>query len=68
MENFPTVMETFLEQQAVEQVCSADALSAAIERLLDSPPDRDALGARAQQVVVESRGVMERTVERLDGK
>ncbi len=68
MENFPAVMETFLKQQAVEQVDSPSALADAVQRLLDSPEERTQLGNRAAQVVQDNRGVIERTVARLGGE
>ncbi len=67
MENFPAVMEAFLQKQAVKQVDSASALAAAIARLLASPAERKDLGLRAGQVVDENRGVIDRTVELLGG-
>ncbi len=66
MENFPSVMEAFLEQQAVEQVATAQHLLDTMERLVGNPSARKELGRRAEQVVMENRGVIERTVGLLD--
>ncbi len=68
MENFPAVMEEFLLKQAVEQVDSPESLFTAIARLVDHPSERAELGSRAEKVVDQNRGVIERTVELLGGK
>ena len=68
MENFPAVMPEFLSHDAVLQVDSAEALSATIEHLLNDPQACARLGNRAGEVVDKNRGVMGRTVDRLNGK
>ncbi len=65
MENFPAVMDEFLENEALRQVDSIDALGVAVAELLRDPAGRKALGARAAAVVEQNRGVIERTVELL---
>jgi 3-deoxy-D-manno-octulosonic-acid transferase len=66
MENFPAVMERFLENNAVGQVENAEQLSELIAGLIAMPEERGELGQRARQVVEENRGVIERTVLLLD--
>ena len=68
MENFPAVMEEFLNHRAIEQVADEAALADVVQRLLADEPARAALGARAAGVVAENRGVIERTVALLDGE
>jgi 3-deoxy-D-manno-octulosonic-acid transferase len=63
MENFPSVMPIFLENDAVMQVDGVEALDAAVESLLKNKEERDSLGHRAAEVVEMNRGVIERTVE-----
>ncbi len=65
MENFPAVMDEFLKADAVRQVASAEELATVIEGLVEDAAAREALGARAAQVVTRNRGVIERTVELL---
>ena len=67
MENFPAVMDRFLENDAVGQVKTAEELSELITGLITMPEERNRLGQRARQVVDENRGVIERTVLLLDG-
>jgi len=68
MENFPAVMEEFLKHKAIEQVDGVEALGTTIESLVLDPVGRESLGQRAATVVAGNRGVIERTVERLDGE
>ncbi len=65
MENFPVVMEAFLRNDAMVQVASPDELERVLDRLLGNPVERNAIGARAREVVEANRGVIERTVEQL---
>lgn len=62
MENFPAVMEIFLENKAIEQVDGEDTLSSTINTLILSAPERAELGERAARVVEQNRGAIERTV------
>lgn len=68
MENFPAVMDAFLGQKAIQQVESIETLDSAVKMLLSEPSAREELGRRAAAVVAENRGVIERTVKRLDGE
>jgi len=65
MENFPSVMEAFLQKEAVLQVDSEEELARIVARLLADPDERNAIGMRAAEVVKDNRGVIERTVELL---
>jgi len=66
MENFPAVMPVFLGNEAILQVENIQALGNTIEHLLADGPSRTALGARAAQVVETNRGMIQKTVQRLD--
>ncbi len=66
MENFPTVMPIFLQDDAIMQVENLQALEIAIEELLGNEPARTALGARAAKVAKENRGSIERTVMQME--
>jgi 3-deoxy-D-manno-octulosonic-acid transferase len=61
-------MEEFLRHEAIRQVSDADALHDAFKTLILDPSAREALGQRAADVVDRNRGVIERTVARLEGK
>ncbi|HEY5653912.1 MAG TPA: 3-deoxy-D-manno-octulosonic acid transferase [Pontiella sp.] len=63
MENFPSVMPVFVEQNAVMQVADEAELEEVIGLLLSDVELRTALGDRSAKVVAENRGVIERTVE-----
>jgi len=50
------------------QVEDVPALEEEIGKLVDDEAARAALGRRAEMVVAENRGMIERTVERLGGE
>jgi len=68
MENFPSVMEQFIQAGAVEQVDTAESLECAIRQLVVDPASRESLGRRAAAVVDQNRGVILSTVELLGSK
>jgi 3-deoxy-D-manno-octulosonic-acid transferase len=68
MENFPAVMEAFRRTEAIRQVADAEALAEAVGELAADPSAAAELGRRAARVVEENRGVIERTVMRLDAQ
>ena len=68
MENFPAIMPTFLNADAIRQVADAESLAAEVERLVANADERTALGERAAKVVAGNRGVIERTVALLDAE
>ncbi|MEN7973413.1 MAG: 3-deoxy-D-manno-octulosonic acid transferase [Verrucomicrobiota bacterium] len=68
MENFPSVMPVFLQAGALLQVADVQALEVAVGNLVADEAARESLGRCAAGVVVENRGVIERTVARLDGE
>jgi 3-deoxy-D-manno-octulosonic-acid transferase len=58
MENFPLVMDDFLEARAVCQVGDAAGLEEALAGLLDDAADAEAMGERAARLVAaKSKGV-----------
>jgi 3-deoxy-D-manno-octulosonic-acid transferase len=65
MENFPAVMPVFLENEAIVQVDGVEALERTIAGLLADESARCTLGARAEQVVVHNRGMIQKTVQLL---
>jgi 3-deoxy-D-manno-octulosonic-acid transferase len=66
MSNFRDVVKIFKAADAVVEVADERELTAAVRRLLDSPADRAALGGRARQAVVDSRGAMAQTIDLFD--
>ncbi len=67
MENFPAVMPEFTKQQAILQVADEQELADIFEKLLSDDIFRKNLGGRAADVVNRNRGVIQRTVDILDG-
>jgi 3-deoxy-D-manno-octulosonic-acid transferase len=63
-ENFRDVVSCFEKRRAVVR-CTTKNLGITFLLLLRESAEREALGQRAQQVLVEERGAMARTVERL---
>jgi 3-deoxy-D-manno-octulosonic-acid transferase len=63
LENFRAIQAEFRRHDAVCQVADAAALESALAQLLDDPERRNALGARARQVVDTNRGALDRTAD-----
>ena len=63
MQNFADVVRLLLEKQAAIQVKTAGGLETAVAELLADAPRRAAMGRKAQEVVGENLGAIERTVE-----
>lgn len=63
MENFPQVVPQFLERGGAVQVADAAELERTCEALLADPARRAAMGQRAQEVVRNNLGSLEKTVE-----
>src|SRR5215510_741364 len=61
-ENFRQIISDFLEQQAVVQIQSSDALSNELKHLLSEPEQAVAMGERARNILLTNRGAAERTV------
>ncbi len=64
-QNFRPVMSDLLAAGAILQVAGASELGEALERLLSTPAEREALGKRAAAAVAARRGVVERCARRL---
>lgn len=65
MENFPAIMDDFLQADAVRQIRSVEELTPALTKLIEQTDERDALGQRAGQLVAEKSGVIERTLTKV---
>lgn len=65
MQNFRDIAALFLRAEAAESVASGEALLAACRVLCQSPERRAAIGRKAQQVVMENRGALDRVIETL---
>ncbi len=67
MENFPVVMQDFVEAKALIQVRDEAGLRESINRLLEDEPLRLDYGRRAGELVRAKRGAIRKTVELLLG-
>jgi 3-deoxy-D-manno-octulosonic-acid transferase len=65
MHNFSDIAQQLLDHRAARQLLSASELPAALHELLSDRPAADAMGRRAQDVVEQSRGTTQRTLEAL---
>ncbi|MBL7077204.1 MAG: hypothetical protein ISS31_07020 [Kiritimatiellae bacterium] len=63
MENFPVVVQDFLDADAAVQVDDQAELEARAGELLSVPAAAEALGARAADLVISKRGCVKRSVE-----
>ena len=63
MQNFADVARIFLAGNGAIQVQNTGELERTLAALLENPNRRQALGERAQQIVLENQGALERTVE-----
>ncbi|MBT8042882.1 MAG: 3-deoxy-D-manno-octulosonic acid transferase [Pontiella sp.] len=68
MENFPAVMPLFIKNDALLQVPDAQSLESTIRSLLSDEAMRIAIGQRAERLVTQNQGTIERTIERLNGE
>ena len=60
MENFAAIAEEFSAQQALVRISSAGELGAAVAGLLDDPARAHSIGAKAHQLAMSKRGVVDR--------
>ena len=65
MENFATVTQDFLEAEALIQVRDIVGLREAIWSLLSDPAKRISLGRKAQQLVREKAGAIDKTLQQV---
>jgi 3-deoxy-D-manno-octulosonic-acid transferase len=63
MQNFKDIVRLFLSRDAAVQVKNAQELESSLAALLENPTRRAELGRRAQDVVVENLGSINRTVD-----
>ena len=68
MENFPVIMQDFLEAGALIQVADGEALTAAVRSLLKEEEQRRALGQRAAALVESKRGAVRATADLLQAR
>lgn len=66
MENFPVIIEDFLEAGAIIQARNAEELKTEIARLLSDSSAREDLGQKARELVRKKAGAIRRTVELID--
>ena len=66
MENFRGVVDDFRAADALVQVPDLQNLRRALDELLASPQRRETLGRRAAELVVDKRGVIERSLDIID--
>ncbi len=62
MQNFSDITRAFISRRAMVQVKNAAELERTFGELLASPPQREALGRAAREVVAENHGAVERTI------
>jgi 3-deoxy-D-manno-octulosonic-acid transferase len=62
MQNFETLAETLLRENAAIQIHDAPSLENAIARLLDSPALRESMVQRAAKCLLAHRGATRRTI------
>ena len=65
MHNFADIARQLLDRRAARQLRNGSELSAALQELLSDRPAAEAMGRRAQDVVEQSRGTTQRTLEAL---
>jgi 3-deoxy-D-manno-octulosonic-acid transferase len=65
MQNFPVIIDDFLEHKALMQVQTGDALEAGLKAFLQSREMREKYGLRARQLVESRRGAMPVTARRI---
>jgi len=65
MENFAQIMQEFSAADAVVQIDSPDALSVAVESLLENPIRAGGIGARARTLAMANRGTADAMVQQI---
>lgn len=65
MENFTDEAEIFLKADAAIQVQDETDLAVRLMQLLDTPQQREAMGKRAKDIIMQSQGVAQRYVEEI---
>jgi 3-deoxy-D-manno-octulosonic-acid transferase len=63
MENFASIAQEFHAAGALELIENGDSLGTAVSRLLDDPEYAIALGARARDLALSKRGVVDRIAQ-----
>jgi 3-deoxy-D-manno-octulosonic-acid transferase len=66
MHNFLAARDLLLQAGAAEQIADADALAAAIQRLLQDPTTRQRMGEAGRTAVAANRGALQRLLALLD--
>ena len=65
MENFAAMMERLRAHQAVRQLSGAEGLASALREVLTEGLEAQKMGRRAQELIEESTGCTQRTVDAL---
>jgi 3-deoxy-D-manno-octulosonic-acid transferase len=65
MQNFASIVESFMQANAAIQVPDERALEDAFRKLLRDPKQREELGRRGLRVVQENKGSIDRTLDML---
>jgi 3-deoxy-D-manno-octulosonic-acid transferase len=65
MENFRAVVSDFLAAEALVQVRSDSELEPALRRLISDADNARRMGEKARQVIVNNRGGLDRTLDRI---
>ncbi len=63
MENFQTIMQQFLQAEAILQVADEAELETTLRRLLSRPNLREEIGKKAQAVVQQNQGAVNKAVD-----
>jgi 3-deoxy-D-manno-octulosonic-acid transferase len=66
MENFPVVINDFIDEGAIEQVPDAEVLATMVDALLGDTERRRELGRRAADVVEKKSGAIQATIKRIE--
>ena len=65
LENFAGIATEFREHRAMQEIASPEELPGAVQALLDDPPLRDRLGARASELAASHHGAARKAAEEI---
>ena len=67
LKNFRQALDALVKGNAVRRIMKDDELAGAIRELLNDPAERAALGERARNVMLKSRGALEKVLAEVKG-